>query len=515
VPIERRSSTPIRFGPFEIDSVSGELRKQGVRVRLQEQPLQILQLLLEHPGDVVTREELRKRLWPADTFVDFDHGLYNAIKRLRESLSDTAETPRFIETIPRRGYRFIAPVNGAPHTPEFSPLSSPTSEVAPQMFRPRRTLNRVALAAMGLLLVGALLIVLNVGGVRDRLVGRPHRSNPSSAVLAESTSTTVPGHLPNPEAAEYVLQGRTHVSNAYEAVVHESGTMKLSEEEFSKGIALMERAIQEDPNYVPAYLSLAKAIMGEPPHHNLRPKAQAALLKALALDDANADAHLLMAEYLGFGLGWDEPENHYKRAIQLRPGTAEIHEAYAEYMDAVGRYQEGMKEHQKAQQLDLNTDYLSSSPLMPLMERLERKRKFMAINPPNGYDYWMRGEMEFEAGQYADAVKDWAGIARDYGWVKEADSWEKAFAAGGPGALANSVAMSLDEIAKHRWFPRDFIIGAHLHTDDKEATLAWLQTAAQEDDSRVLRHLRSDYRWDPYRSDPRFQQIIHRASLAP
>src|SRR5262249_59690857 len=103
---------PIRFGPFEVDSVSGELRKQEVRVKLQEQPLHILQLLLEHPGDVVTREELRQRLWPADTFVDFDHGLYNAVKRLREALGDTVDTPRFIETLPKRGYRFIAQVNG-------------------------------------------------------------------------------------------------------------------------------------------------------------------------------------------------------------------------------------------------------------------------------------------------------------------------------------------------------------------------------------------------------------------
>jgi DNA-binding winged helix-turn-helix (wHTH) protein/tetratricopeptide (TPR) repeat protein len=515
VPIERRSSTPIRFGPFEVDSVSGELRKQGIRMKLQEQPLQILQLLLEHPGDVVTREELRKCLWPADTFVDFDHGLYNAIKRLRESLGDTAETPRFIETVPRRGYRFIAPVNGAPHTGELSSPSLPTSAATPQISRPPRAWNRIAVAAMGLLLVGAFPIVLNVGGSRDRLAGRPHPSNPSAAVLAESTSTSGPGHPPNPEAAENLLEGRTHVQNAYEATVRESGTMKLSEEEFSKGIALMERAIQEDPGYVPAYLGLGKAIMGEPPHHNLRPKAQAALLRALALDQNNADAHLLMAEYLGFGEGWDEPENHYKTAIQLRPGSAEVHEAYAEYMDAVGRYQEGIKEHQKAEQLDPNTDYLSLSPLMPLMERLERKRKFMATNPPNGYDYWMRGEMEYEAAQYADAVKDWAGIAREYGWTKEADTWEKAFAAGGPAALAGSVARSLDEIAKHRWFPRDFIIDAHLYTGDKEATLAWLQTAAKEDDTRVLRHLRSDYRWDPYRSDPRFQQIIHLAGLAP
>ena len=91
-----------------MDEHARELRKEGIKVRLQEQPLQILQILLEHPGEVVTREKLRKRVWPSDTFVDFDHGINNAIKRLREALGDTAETPRFVETLPRRGYRFVA-----------------------------------------------------------------------------------------------------------------------------------------------------------------------------------------------------------------------------------------------------------------------------------------------------------------------------------------------------------------------------------------------------------------------
>jgi len=96
------------FGEFEMDEHAGELRKEGIKVHLQEQPLQILRILLEHPGEVVMREDLRKRVWPTDTFVDFDHGINNAIKRLREALGDTAETPRFVETLPRRGYRFIA-----------------------------------------------------------------------------------------------------------------------------------------------------------------------------------------------------------------------------------------------------------------------------------------------------------------------------------------------------------------------------------------------------------------------
>jgi TolB-like protein/DNA-binding winged helix-turn-helix (wHTH) protein/Tfp pilus assembly protein PilF len=101
----------IRFGVFEVDLRVGELRKQGVKIKLQDQPFQLLQVLLERPGEVVTREELRQRIWPADTFVDFDGGVNNAVKRLREALGDKAETPRFIETLPRRGYRLIATVN--------------------------------------------------------------------------------------------------------------------------------------------------------------------------------------------------------------------------------------------------------------------------------------------------------------------------------------------------------------------------------------------------------------------
>jgi cholera toxin transcriptional activator len=101
----------VRFGVFEADLVSGELRKNGTRIRLQEQPFQLLGMLLERPGEMVTREDLRNRLWPADTFVDFDHGLNTAVNKLREALGDAATNPRFVETVARRGYRFIAPVH--------------------------------------------------------------------------------------------------------------------------------------------------------------------------------------------------------------------------------------------------------------------------------------------------------------------------------------------------------------------------------------------------------------------
>ncbi len=142
----------IRFGQYEVDVASGELRKSGVKIRLQEQPFQVLVALLERPGEVVTREELQRRLWPADTFVDFDHSLNTAINKLRDALGDTAANPRFIETLARRGYRFMAPVqaNGMPVRSADVPASAPAPAAVPasepELPQPHRGLVRVLFA---------------------------------------------------------------------------------------------------------------------------------------------------------------------------------------------------------------------------------------------------------------------------------------------------------------------------------------------------------------------------------
>jgi DNA-binding winged helix-turn-helix (wHTH) protein len=115
VAVKTSSSVPptLRFGVFELDPRVGELRKKGMKIRLQGQPVEILVMLLERPGETLTREELQEKLWPADTFVDFEQGLNNAMKRLRAALDDNAESPHFIQTLPRHGYRFIGSVNGS------------------------------------------------------------------------------------------------------------------------------------------------------------------------------------------------------------------------------------------------------------------------------------------------------------------------------------------------------------------------------------------------------------------
>jgi TolB-like protein/DNA-binding winged helix-turn-helix (wHTH) protein/Tfp pilus assembly protein PilF len=145
-----------RFGDFELDVRASELRKRGVKVRLQGQPLHVLAALLNHAGDLVTREELRAQIWPADTFVDFDHSLHNAIARLREVLGDSAEKPRYIETLPRRGYRFIAPVEKAdiePPSTSNSPESAKEPPTQPAPWR-SRALQAAAFLALPLVVAG-------------------------------------------------------------------------------------------------------------------------------------------------------------------------------------------------------------------------------------------------------------------------------------------------------------------------------------------------------------------------
>jgi DNA-binding winged helix-turn-helix (wHTH) protein len=133
----------LRFGVFEVDRAAGELRKQGVRIRLQEQPFQVLTALLENAGRVVTREDLRQKIWPADTFVDFDHSLNTAVNKIREALNDSASSPRYVETLARRGYRFIAPVNGV-ETGDAAAIPAAEATLHPELHVPfpRRGLVR-------------------------------------------------------------------------------------------------------------------------------------------------------------------------------------------------------------------------------------------------------------------------------------------------------------------------------------------------------------------------------------
>jgi TolB-like protein/DNA-binding winged helix-turn-helix (wHTH) protein/Tfp pilus assembly protein PilF len=185
-----QSVLPKRFGAFEFDTRARQLRKHGHTIRLHGQPLEILGLLLEHPAEVVLREDLRAKLWPEDTFVDFEHSLNAAVNKLREALGDDANSPRFIETVPRRGYRFIAAIEGTQlasppgSTNQDAPavnheaihliVEKPAAEV-PAPSEARTKWRRVWLAFIACAFLIALLVGFNAGGLRQRLLGRPDR----------------------------------------------------------------------------------------------------------------------------------------------------------------------------------------------------------------------------------------------------------------------------------------------------------------------------------------------------
>lgn len=214
IPSDSRSV--LHFGPFQVDLASGELHKHGVKLRLQEQPFQILVMLLQNPGEVVTRDELRNKLWSLDTFVDFDVGLNNAVLRLRNVLGDSADSPRFIETLPRRGYRFIGQVDGrvaaqvhedarpskdGDQEKAVSPISATTQVAKPAMqwFRHRRAWTVTFVLAILLALAAS----LNVGGLRQRVLGR------SVAPAIRSLAVLPLENLSGDEAQEYFADGMT------------------------------------------------------------------------------------------------------------------------------------------------------------------------------------------------------------------------------------------------------------------------------------------------------------------
>jgi DNA-binding winged helix-turn-helix (wHTH) protein/Tol biopolymer transport system component len=170
----------VRFGVYEVDPHAGELRRNGVKIKLQEQPFQVLTMLLERPGEVISREELQRRLWPVDTFVDFDHSLNAAVKRLRDALRDSADNPRFVETLARRGYRFVAPVAGA----------VPGGQKKAAIERPRP--GYVARWVAGTLLVVAVCMVVG---------WHVARSTPSTPALRERRLTANSPDLPVYNAA--------------------------------------------------------------------------------------------------------------------------------------------------------------------------------------------------------------------------------------------------------------------------------------------------------------------------
>ncbi len=212
----------LHFGAFEVDSRAGELRKGGRKVKLQDQPFQILTLLLEHPGEVVTREDIQKKLWPTDTFVDFEHSLNTAVTKLRQALGDDADNPRFVETLPRRGYRFVGTLNGNQPSaqspspsqtpaPQVTTVSEPAQALAPPSAIPPPTRSRplhIWLAATVLAIV-AIFVFLIAARLFNFSFNTTTTDTPPAPPHIESIAVLPLDNLSGDPAEEYFVDGMT------------------------------------------------------------------------------------------------------------------------------------------------------------------------------------------------------------------------------------------------------------------------------------------------------------------
>jgi TolB-like protein/Tfp pilus assembly protein PilF len=429
---ENDGSWVIHFGEFEADLRAGELRRNGLKVRLQEQPFQILAMLLKRPGEIVTREEVRDRLWPAETFVDFDHGLNSAIQRLRVALRDSAEKPDFVETVARRGYRFIAPVasrvllasrheaidsvavlpfinaTGDPNTEYLSDgitdgLINNLSQISTLRVIARSTvfrykeknvdpqeaghdLNVGAVVSGRVLQRGNSLIIqaelMDVATSSQLWGGQYNRGVEDVFLLQDDLSNKISDKLRlrlTGDEKQGLAKRYTEDAEAYRLYLKgRYHWNKRTPEGVKKAIEYFHQAVDKDPAYSLPYAGLADTYAYLSFFHVVPPreamqKAKTAATRALEIDENLAEAHVAMG-YVSFTYDWDwrAAGRHFERALALNPAYSRAHTFYPFYLSSLGRSEEALAVARSA----LNLDPASPAVSHSLAVQLYLARKF-------------------------------------------------------------------------------------------------------------------------------------------
>ena len=328
-----------RFAEYELTTRPGELKKAGAKVPLQPQPCRALSLLVARAGEVVTREELREHLWGTETFVDHEQGINFTIRKIRTALDDNPAEPRFVETVPRLGYRFVAPVQGAVQNANDAPSQTPDVPTTPPP--PPTRFSFLPLAPMVLAVLAVLAILTAVPFFGSR------RATP------EVPSPASPGPPPSVAAPAYeaYLQGRY--------LLDQSGKGTLS-----KAISAFEKATAEAPDFAPAHAALATAHLRRrftTPSAEIAPVATAAARRALALDEGLAEAHLALATvHLYFALDWPAADAAFRRAIELDPTSGRALHGYGLYLASLGHHDAAITTVRRAVALDPSSIYVTS-----------------------------------------------------------------------------------------------------------------------------------------------------------
>ncbi|MCC6392913.1 MAG: winged helix-turn-helix domain-containing protein, partial [Bryobacterales bacterium] len=610
-------SRVVCFGLFEADLIAGELRRRGVKVKLQEQPFQVLVMLLERPGDVVTREELRRRLWPTEDFGDFEHGVNRAVHRLREALDDSAETPRFIETLPKRGYRFIAPVEKGSRAPvenrrhvhrlsrkragiagamaavalllslnagrlrdRFLPGARPAG-IRSLAVMPFSNLSRDAdqeyfadgvtealITELGR--VGALRVVSRRATMRYKKDGKPlaeiaaelkvdaivegtvlrsgdrvrittHlvRANPEQHLWAESYERPYADILAlqsevarnvarqvrarvtpeeenglaakrpvNPEALEAYLRGK------YFFYGYTSDSLR-------KAAGNFQTAVAKDPDFAPAWAGLARSYgaggyWGYARPTESLPKAKAAALRAVELDDTLADGHNLLGGIAGFvDWRWDTAERELRRAIALNSSHADARFNYALVLVSLRRPVEALEQLRLVREIDplhpmSNSLVPGCHALLGQFEKaVEHARQAVQMAPDFFVNRWVLWRCLHWAGDDGAAF---AECRRVYELLRDTEvvqALDRGHRRAGYQAAMREAAQTLVRRSGTAYVPATRVALLWSHAGEHDRALEWIEKAYKERDP-PLHMVWANPDWQALYSRPRFQNLLRK-----
>jgi TolB-like protein/DNA-binding winged helix-turn-helix (wHTH) protein len=626
-----------RVGPWLIRPSLNTISQNGTSTRLEPKVMEVLVCLCHRAGEATPKEELLQTVWP-DTFVS-DDVLKRSISELRRVFEDDAHQSRIIETIPKRGYRLVAPVErviGSAQVPS-SPVSVAGRDNETRTIHRRSAWTLVAVSVGGLLLAFGFMLNLDVGGLRDRLLGNKNPSIHSMAVLplqnlsgdplqeyfsdgmteelitelsringvkvisrtsvmryknsAESLpniahqlgvdailegsvlrsgdrvrvtaqliyartdanvwaesydrdaqdifrlqeavasaiagkvkATIIPSaatqsktpHTVNLKAHEAYLLG-SHEDDIEGTLANQQGMQQASEDHGKRALEYYKQAIREDPFYARAYLALAYADSSQ---------EETYARKALALDDSLSDAHLLLgAIKLVRDRKWQDAERELQRAIELNPSNATAHHGYAYFLDATGRLDEGMKEWERAQELDPGNDHLAPAlySRRQFDHLIELERDELARNTEgNAYESAVAHKTLMVAyarlGKRAESIEEFRQALIAYGYDALAEDLRRGYKRGG---YQDALREWLKGVQKQKPdFPFHWIAAyVHCELGERDAALAWLpkmepdwQPVAWQKANVFpnLVTLRIEPMWDPLRSDPRFEELVRR-----